>query len=135
MPSRAESNWRQSFTQARGEFDRWRRTRPRGARIPDRLWHQAVALARQHGVSKTASALGLDYYAVKKRLTVAQPEGPARSDRPASFVELPAGCLSPGGACVLELDGANGSRVRLELEGFALAELERFIRTLLDQTR
>ena len=135
MPSRAEPSWQQSFTQARREFDRWRRTRPRGARIPAQLWRTAVALAQRHGVSKTASALGLDYYAVKKRLTRVAPREPIREDRPASFVELPPGCLSPSGTCVLELERPKGSRLRLELQGFPLSELERFVRSLLDDAR
>ena len=34
---------------------------------PQPLWALAVRLAKTHGVSRTATALGLDYYSLKKR--------------------------------------------------------------------
>ncbi|MFZ0789573.1 MAG: hypothetical protein WAM94_08115 [Chromatiaceae bacterium] len=41
-------------------FERWRGSRPVGARIPEALWSRAVALARFHGVAKVARASRLD---------------------------------------------------------------------------
>jgi hypothetical protein len=42
------------------QFERWRRVRQPGDRIPDRLWKTAVAEARRHGVSRTANLLHLE---------------------------------------------------------------------------
>ena len=51
----------------RDRFEGWRRTRQAGTRIPDELWSLAVKLADGHGLSRTASGLGLDYYSLRKR--------------------------------------------------------------------
>ena len=57
-----------ALTRGRDRFEGWRRTRQAGTRIPDELWSLAVKLANHHGVSRTASVLGLDYYSLKKRV-------------------------------------------------------------------
>ena len=49
-------------------FDRWRRSRKRGERIPASLWASATDLAREEGVSTVARALVLDYYRLKERV-------------------------------------------------------------------
>jgi hypothetical protein len=50
------------------QFDRWRQGRIARSRIPDRLWQIAVTVAGVHGVARTAAALKLDYYSLKRRL-------------------------------------------------------------------
>ncbi len=51
----------------RSRFRTWRGQRKAGDRIPQVLWAMATRLAKAHGVSRTAAALGLDYYGLKKR--------------------------------------------------------------------
>ena len=52
-----------ALSTARRQLDHWRsRHRRKRARLPQELWQKAVALARQHGLNKTARALGLNYY-------------------------------------------------------------------------
>ncbi len=53
----------------RARLDRWRQQRPCRTRLPDPLWQAATALARQHGASKIARMLRLDYYALRRRVT------------------------------------------------------------------
>ncbi len=66
-----------------------------GARIPETLWSQAVALAATHGVSKVAVTLRLDYTRLKRRVAAASapPSPPA-----------PPGCTlvlsHPAGPCL-----------------------------------
>lgn len=67
-------------------FQAWRRERKLGTRIPRPLWDLAVRLAKLHGVSRTAAALGLHYYGLQRRTRTAA--APAPSSHPA-FVELP----------------------------------------------
>jgi len=43
-------------------FDQWRRGDSSTGRIPDSLWNLAVDLAREHGLSRTATALKLGHY-------------------------------------------------------------------------
>ena len=58
-----------ALSTARSQFDRWRsRQRSKRARLPQELWQQAVALAREHGLNKTARTLDLKYDSLKKHL-------------------------------------------------------------------
>ena len=52
----------------RRRFERWRRTRKARSHIPEPLWASAVTMARTYGLNRTAKALRLDYYALKKRV-------------------------------------------------------------------
>jgi hypothetical protein len=80
---------------------------------------------KTHGVSRTASALGLDYYTLKKRAeqTADQPlsSGPA-------FVELTAPVVvSKQG--LFELDNGAGARIRVQLVGYDAADVVALLRT------
>jgi hypothetical protein len=55
------------LAKAKGRFDLWRQGRRLGTQIPPQLWTLAATLAQRHGVCKTASVLGLDYYSLKER--------------------------------------------------------------------
>lgn len=110
--------------QARRRFQVWRRQRLRGGRIPQHLWELAVDLVNRHGVSRTASALRLDYYSLKKRAEAAVARLP--SDDP-TFVELPAPVLA-GKQCRLELDNGAGATLRVHLIGYDTADLEALTR-------
>ena len=109
----------------RSQFERWRRSRPRGTRIPAALWQAAVEAAGEHGVSKTAQELSLDYYGLKKRLESA-PTAPSAASNGGGFLEIPLPSTAP--ECVLELEDGQGSRLRVELKGAAPAELETLAR-------
>lgn len=52
----------------RRRLDRWRWRRGRGRQIPPELRAAAVALAREHGTSHSARALGVSYQALKDRV-------------------------------------------------------------------
>lgn len=95
-------------------FVQWRQSRALGERIPETLWNDAVELAGRYGVSRTATALTVDYRELQKRVG-RQPVG----DTPATptstaFVELPA--LATG-ECIIELEKASGSKMRVQLKG------------------
>ncbi len=108
------------LVQARSRFQAWRGRRKVGERIPPSLWTLAVRLAKAHGVSRTAAALGLDYYSVQKRA-----EGAAispQSDRLA-FVELTSPVLVAK-QCRFELDNGAGATMRVELVGYDAADVE-----------
>ncbi len=88
MPRRAEPTPRRLET-ARLRFEEWRAERKRGARIPKRLWSQAVELAKEFGLHRTSRALGVDYATLKRRAgAVGEPvvETPERG----GFVEVAA---------------------------------------------
>jgi len=113
------------------QFDRWRQSRRRGSRIPEALWRAAAEAGRAHGVSKTSQALGLDYYGLKKRVEPPPEERPAiKPSSEIKFLEIPLS-VSPGRPeCVVEFEDGQGARLRVELHGAALAELETVARAL-----
>ena len=109
----------------RSRFQAWRRERKLGERIPRPLWDLAVRLAEVHGVSRIATALGLDYYGLQRRTrTVA---APAPSSHPA-FVELPAS-IPVGKECRLEFDNGAGATMRVQLVGYDAADVEALSRS------
>ena len=107
------------LARAQARFRDWRGKRTIGARIPEPLWTLAVKLAIAHGAYRTASALDLDYYSLKKRL-----EGAAGRPSPAepAFVELPTP-LAIGKQCTFELGDGGGSTLRIQLVGYDAAEV------------
>jgi hypothetical protein len=100
-------------------FKRWRRARTRRTRIPDELWAAAVDLARERGVNRTARALKLDYYDLKKRLQCAN--GPCVAPAQPSFVEWLAPAAIGGAECRVELENRRGAKMRIDLKGGEIA--------------
>ena len=93
-------------------IEAWRRTRAKLGPMPEALWREAAQLAQAHGVSPIASALRLEYYALKRHVAEARrPEAAAQR----AFVEVsvcpPA--LSPD--CVVEMERPDGARLRVQL--------------------
>ena len=113
------------LARARAQFQAWRARRQLGSRVPQPFWALAVQLVAKHGVSRTATALGLDYYSLKRRAVVAeQPKasGPA-------FVEMPAPVVL-GKQCRFELDNGAGVTLRVQLVGYDTADVEALARHL-----
>jgi len=128
------------LARGRDRFEVWRRTRQVGTRIPDELWSLAVKLADHHGISRTASMLGLDYYSLKKRVEAGNSgvtsvpsafvEGSASSDsasaRP-TFIELSSSLQVPSqevsAECVVEFADGTGASLRIHLSGCQTPDL------------
>jgi hypothetical protein len=111
MRARKRSEFPASLLRLGERFAAWRKTRRSGQRIPEALWNSAVKLAMKHGLNRTARALNLDYYALKKRVDGAS--GHATSP----FVELPSSPLSVMNECVIELEDATGAQMRVHVKG------------------
>lgn len=105
------------------QFDQWRAGRRAGERIPSDLWAGAVAAAGEHGAYRVAAELHLDYAVLKRRAALAGGKTLAAELAP-RFVELfaPAARAAPP-ACVIEMGNASGVKMRVELNGDALAGL------------
>ena len=112
----------------RRRLEHWRRTRPYvRAPIPESIWRDAVAVARQYGVYETAQALPIHYGTLKQHLETAEQTAvsPARS----RFVEL---TPMPSTACndsVIEVDGPRAT-VRIRVHGIDLPDLARLSRVI-----
>jgi hypothetical protein len=112
----------------RSRFQAWRGQRKAGGRIPQALWAMATRLAKAHGVSRTAAALGLDYYRLKELAEAAASE--PQSSGPA-FVELTSP-VTVAKQCRFELDNGSGAILRVHLVGYDAAEVEALARGFRD---
>ena len=119
---------RDTLSDAQSRFKRWRKSRKRGTRIPEALWRSAVEAAQEHGVSKVAQALGLDYYGLKKRLESAPGDLKSEPAARREFLEIPLFASAPD--CVLEMVDAQGVRLRVELRGSAATHCEALAQAL-----
>src|SRR5262245_24849092 len=108
MAAHARGQLPKDLERARSRFQAWRR-RKAGGPIPQPLWALAVRLVNTHGVSRTATALGLDYYSLKRRTATAAGEPDPTSP---AFIELPSPPLL-GKQCLLEVDNGAGATLRL----------------------
>lgn len=117
--TRRRSGISPDLVQAAARFDQWRRSASATGRIPDSLWKLAADLAREHGLSRTATTLKLGYYDLKKRVAernVRTEHGP-RGMVADGFVELNAAALAMPCQCTIEFEKPCGSRLRIELQG------------------
>lgn len=118
MRSRATSVFGYDVVRVGEHLSQWRQDHHGRGRIPEDLWVEAARVAHEHGLHKTARLLGLDYYSLKKRL---QAESGPAMDSPSSpaFVELQATYPSAAFECILELQNAQGTQLKLHLRGGA----------------
>ena len=111
------------LAQTAAAFAHWRTTAPKGARIPEELWSQAVVLAASHGVSKVCTTLRLDDTGLKRRLTAFMTKPPEPPTPPPDFVDLVLGIPPSGPGCVLVMSDARGRSLRLEWTGTTASEV------------
>jgi hypothetical protein len=111
------------LAQGRSQFQAWRARRTAG-RIPQTLWQLAIRLVSRHGVSRTATVLGLDYYSLKKRAEATAQQPPSRSP---AFVALPPPVVV-GKQALFELDNGAGATMRVQLLGYDDADVEALAR-------
>ena len=128
MRTRQQGEFPKDLAQGRQQFQAWRERRQGARRIPQPLWALAIRLVSQHGLSRTATALGLDYYGLKKRVEAAGQPPPSPSP---AFVELPAPLLVSKQA-LFELDNGAGATMRVQLLGYEAADVEALARRFWD---
>jgi len=111
----------------RQRFEAWRRGRRLGTRIPQRLWNAAVKMARMYGMHRAASTLGVDYYSLKKHVEEYDAASPraAKTHPDENFPKFLELVPAPIGTteCILELEKADGAKMRVHLKGAAAPDL------------
>lgn len=114
----------------RRRFEEWRRTRKVRSRIPGPLWDSAVKAAGMYGLHRTAKALRVNYYALKERVEEKTANGASSVSKgdEATFLELAAAAPTPSISagsceCTLELEDADGAKMRVHLGGIATPDL------------
>jgi hypothetical protein len=127
----------------RQRFDRWRGAHLVRSPFPDSLWAVAVKMARTYGMCRTARALRVDYYSLKRRVEQdSAAAGLHRGGAVATFLELPppgdpgfAALPAAAGECTLELEDASGAKMRVHLKGFAAPDLAALSRSFWNPVR
>jgi hypothetical protein len=119
MPRSLSSQDIQQLEQLKKRFTNWRRTRKTKTPIPRRLWNSAAKIAMQSGLSRTAKALRLNYYDLKKRIDV---YAIAPSSAPA-FIELSAAAIGTTPECIIECENKNGAKMRIQIKGVNAPDL------------
>jgi len=105
-------------------FERWRGSHRGRLPIPEGLWASAAAVARQHGVFRTAKVLRLEYGKLKQMAEAADRR--PQPTTPTAFLELmPQGAVAPD--CLIELEGPRG-KMRIQWKGATASDLAGFIR-------
>ena len=112
--------------EVRARLEEWRRSRQKGAAIPDELWSAAIEVARRDGVTRTASALHLDGGKLKRLLMAA--DGVEKKTTAPSFMELIAPEAAAVAQCAIEMEGRR-AKIRIEIKASA-ADVVSFSRTL-----
>jgi hypothetical protein len=114
-----------SLAEARRRFERWRKVRGVGGRIPHELWTAAVRAAAEHGVETVAADLDVDLGRLRHWMQTVD-----GGETEATFVELPAlpsvaGMADAGGGaseCTLEFEEPTGHKLRISLRGPATGQ-------------
>jgi hypothetical protein len=127
MDNRTHLDFPAALLRAQRKFGQWRERRRPRTPIPAELWREAAELACAHGINRTARALRLDYYSLKKHATAA-----ARSVEAASeFVEILPGAMPAGRPqCTIEVEEAGGAKMRICLKGGAPPDILALARVL-----
>jgi hypothetical protein len=116
--------------QLRRRFEEFRSAQPGHKRLPEALWAAATELAKRYGVNPTARALRLEYGGLRKRVeNQGRPKRKRAMATAPNFMEFVAPGAKPVTNCTVEVESAQGSKLRLELRGVATGELADLIHT------
>jgi hypothetical protein len=129
MRSRQASSVPAALEGTRRRFERWRQTRKGRSRIPEHLWASAAKAAGKYGLNRTAQTLRLDYYSLKERVEAGTSDGVATGEAAATFVELTARAPTDPAECIVELEDAEGSKLRIHLKGNHVPDVTALCRT------
>lgn len=119
------------FQVVRQRFEDWRKTRKPSSPIPQVLWDEAVTLAREYGVSRTAQALRLSYPSLKQRLHATRPSGAELTPAKPAFVEFMPQVAAGIGECTVEWERPDQAVMRLHLNNARWPEVEALARLFL----
>ena len=94
----------------------WRQRRKHREPIPAALWGAMATVARVHGLSRVAQALGVNYTALQRHVVARAARPTAAAELPpAGFVEVPVPAWSAAPQWVLELADRDGTQLTVRL--------------------
>jgi len=109
---------RPTLESVHNQFETWRKRRRCRTRIPEALWQAAADLCREHSICEISQALRLNYNDLKDRVQRSRDRGLAVGHRrDLNFVKLDLGTPIMPSECLVEMEAANGSKMRLSFRG------------------
>ena len=111
------------------QFEKWRDTRKSLREpIPENLWAAAIRLCNQYSINHVSRSLHLSYTTLKKKVQGKKPVPKKKKSSSPTFVELDWQGNFPSSECIIEMENAYGSKMRMSFKGQAdldLLELSR----------
>ncbi len=120
------------LVKAARRFETWRRNRTT-RRIPEELWSLATELGGRYGVSRTARALRLQYYDLKKRVDVSRTSEAEDGMSSPAFVEILTAPAAEVSGCLVEFESPSGAKMRIEVKGTGTPDLAALSRVFFEQ--
>ena len=106
------------------QFEKWRETRKkRREPIPENLWAAATGLCNHYSINQISKALHLNHTDLKNRITGQKPVPKKKKLSSPFFVELDWEDHFPASECVIEMENASGSKMRMSFKGRADLDL------------
>ena len=130
--ARSTSRLAGPLARAARRFETWRSSRTT-QRIPAELWSLATDLGARFGVSRTARALRVQYYALKKRVDATATMEAEEARTPPAFVEILTAPSRATSECLVEFESANGTKMRIQVNGAGTLDLAELSRLFLEQ--
>lgn len=101
----------------RCRFETWRSGKKTGSRIPNGLWKAAVEQCQAHSILGVSRALRLNYNDLKERVHKSKKVALPSSDGCMEFVKLDFEGQSRPPECIIEMEAANGTKLRMHFLG------------------
>ena len=108
---------RPTLEEVRGRFETWRRCKKAGSPIPKCLWEAAVSQCHAHTILEVSRTLRLNYNDLKSRVQEGKKKALPSTVGSMEFVELDLEGESRPPECIVEMEAANGAKLRLHYLG------------------
>lgn len=118
MPKEKTSPLPSPLESVQGQFEKWRKSRQRIREpIPKELWFAATKLCYRYSVNRVSRTLHLNYNDLKKRIPGHQQVSRKKSLSSPHFIELDWPGSFSSSECLIELENASGSKMRMSFRG------------------
>jgi hypothetical protein len=106
-----------TLEEVRGRFETWRSRKKAGSSIPKALWEAAVSQCQNHSILEVSRSLRLNYNDLKSRVQELRKKALPSTGGSMEFVEFDLEGLSKPPECIVEIEAANGAKLRLHYLG------------------
>lgn len=108
---------RSTLEEVRGRFETWRSRKKAGSPIPRALWEAAVSQCQDHSILEVSRSLRLNYNDLKARVQDPKKKALPSAGDSMEFVDLDLEGLSKPPQCIVEIEAANGAKLRIHYLG------------------